>query len=566
MARTAKRYEQRRAGQTSFLRKEYSVGIYSRLSVNYEDRKSESIENQIEIIRKYIEQKNSNPDSGQGLVVYDTYVDCGVSGTSFEREDFERLMNDVKNHAVDCIIVKDLSRFGRDYLETGNYIEKIFPFLGVRFIAVMDGFDSISENTLEQKLSMNIKNLVNDMYAKDISKRVSMVRKMSAQNGVYIGSTPPYGYRIEYISGIRKLVINPESADIIRYLFESYVQGMDYKEITASLYMRKVHRISDFNKYGHTFCQSGEILHQWKPEVIRVLLSNPVYTGKLVQCKTKTKLPEGQKGVSYTDKGKWITVENSHEAIVEQNLFKQAGNRLNGGKTSHSNLNLKDNRRKATDEENIFRNVLYCKKCGGKMHSNYYQSRVADKRLYGYFCSRAYYIDSRKCEKNYIREEVIKDFVAEQIRQILQEQRFSAKKLTAMNEVECDRIKESYRDEQRKLMQEAHRLMMQSSEMYMYYKEGIINAQEYYDFRENKMEYNKFCEKRIGEINRKIRKAEIEAEKQNKFLRSLWKVKSCKKMSIQLVETLIEKILVSQDEEITIFFRFCKGGAKEDER
>ena len=121
----------------------YSVGIYSRLSVDHDDRKSESIENQIEVIRQYIAIENKNPKKVQKFEIYDTYIDKGISGTSFAREGFHRLMDDVRNHNVNCIIVKDLSRFGRDYLETGNYIEKILPFLGVRFIAVTDGYDSI---------------------------------------------------------------------------------------------------------------------------------------------------------------------------------------------------------------------------------------------------------------------------------------------------------------------------------------------------------------------------------------------------------------------------------------
>lgn len=195
MARTSKRYlnKAENVEKLVLLIEEYSVGIYSRLSVDNDDKKSESIENQIEIIRQYIADKNREPDRKQKFEVYDTYIDRGISGTSFERAGFDRLMDDVRNGKVNCIIVKDLSRFGRDYLETGNYIEKILPFLKVRFIAVTDGFDSMSDNVAEKKLAMNVKNLVNDMYAKDISKRVMGAKKLAAQQGAYIGSTAPYG-------------------------------------------------------------------------------------------------------------------------------------------------------------------------------------------------------------------------------------------------------------------------------------------------------------------------------------------------------------------------------------
>ena len=533
----------------------YSVGIYSRLSVDHDDRKSESIENQIEIIRQYITTQNNNPKKKQKFEIYDIYIDRGISGTSFERAGFDRLMDDVRNHNVNCIIVKDLSRFGRDYLETGNYIEKILPFLGVRFIAVTDGFDSMSENVSEKKLAMNIKNLVNDMYAKDISKRVMVARKIAAERGAYIGSTAPYGYTAEEINGIRKLVIHPENAGIVRYLFESYAFGISYGEMSSCLYRKKVHRISDYNKYGHTYWKNGEILHQWNPGVIRGVLSNPVYMGKLVQCKRKSRLQEGQKGNCHTGENEWITVENSHEPIIEQELF----DRVNAGLKRMAKEpadKRKTGKGAVTDDENIFRHILYCGNCGGKMHATYYQSRVNGKKSYSYYCRRAYYIDGRRCSKNYIKEEQIERCCLEQMKQILKEQNLSSKALTAMNNLECEKMKAAYLEEQNKIMQEKQKLSAQAAALYMQYKEGCVSNQEYSSFRENRSEYENFCEKRMEELKQKIRKSEIKAEEQNKFLRSLQKAKGCKKLNIQLIESLIEKITVSSDGVIDIQFRF----------
>lgn len=533
----------------------YSVGIYSRLSVNHEDRKSESIENQIEIIRQYIINENNNIEKKQKFEIFDTYIDRGISGISFDRAGFGRLMDDVRNHNVNCIIVKDLSRFGRDYLETGNYIEKIFPFLGVRFIAVTDGFDSMSENVSEKKLAMNIKNLVNDMYAKDISKRVMVARKIAAERGAYIGSKAPYGYTTEEINGIRKLVIHPENARIVRYLFESYLSGISYGEMSSCLYRKKVHRISDYNKYGHTYLENGEILHQWNPGVIRGVLSNSVYTGKLVQCKRKSQLQEGQKGNCPTEKNEWITVENSHEPIIEQELFDKVNVELKRMEKKPADKR-ESGKGAVTDDENIFRHILYCGNCGGKMHATYYQSRVNGKKSYSYYCRKAYYIDGRRCSKNYIKEEQLERCCLEQMKQILKEQNLSSKVLADMNNLEFKKIKEAYLEEQNKIMQEKQKLSEQAAALYMQYKEGCVSNQEYYSFRENRAGYEKFCGKRMEELKRKIRKNEIWAEKQNKFLRSLQKAKGCKKLNIQLIESLIEKITVSSDGVIDIQFRF----------
>ena len=374
MARTAKRYlEIQKNCEANSGVSQYRVGIYSRLSVDNSDRKAESIENQIEVIKQYIEKNNSNRDKEMQLNIHDIYVDKGVSGTSFKRDGFERLMDDVRHHIVDCIIVKDLSRFGRDYLETGNYIEKILPFLGVRFIAVTDSFDSMAKDAANGKLAMNIKNLVNDMYAKDISKRVAIARKMSAEKGSFIGSFAPYGYSVENTNGHRLLVIDDVPAKVVRFIFESFAEGKTAKEISAMLYEQGIHRISDYNAFGHVFRESEESLFQWNTAVLIGLVQNTSYVGDLIQGKRKSKLLSGKKGVRKA---------HDDELIVVKDM-----------KT-----------RQALDFENVFRNVVFCGKCGKKLKSSYYQSRITDERNYGYYCKGAYYVDERKCEKNYIKE------------------------------------------------------------------------------------------------------------------------------------------------------------------
>lgn len=560
MARTSKRYlnKAENVEKLVLLIEEYSVGIYSRLSVDNDDKKSESIENQIEIIRQYIADKNREPDRKQKFEVYDTYIDRGISGTSFERAGFDRLMDDVRNGKVNCIIVKDLSRFGRDYLETGNYIEKILPFLKVRFIAVTDGFDSMSDNVSEKKLAMNVKNLVNDMYAKDISKRVMGAKKLAAQQGAYIGSTAPYGYNAEKVNGVRKLVPHPENARIVRYLFESYAAGTPYREMVSYLYRAKVHRISDYLKYGHTFREDGEVLHQWNSGVIRGVLGNPVYAGRLVQGKRKSGLQAGQKGIRYTEQDEWITVENSHEPIITPELFDMVNSALTGagGQTENKSGAVK---RTAKDDENVFRHILYCGGCGGKMHARYYQSRVNGKRKYSYDCRRIYYIDGRKCSGNGISEEQLENYVLEQVRDILESRKIFSKDLTDMNRQEWEERKAVYLEEQDSIIRERQKFKIKAGNVYMQYKEGGISGPEYAAFRENRAEYETYCEKRLEELKRKIRRGEIRSEEQDKFLCSLKKVKRCKKLNVQIIDALIERITVFPEGIIDIQFRFGGG-------
>ena len=179
MARTSKK-NQRALEALAYRQpgKIYHVGIYARLSVDTDERKNESVETQVEIAKGFIDQQKD-------MIIYDTYVDLGKTGTNFEREGFERMMRDVRMRKIDCIVVKDLSRFGRNHIETGNYIEKIFPFMGVRFIAVTDNFDSMNISGQNETLSINLKNLVNEMYARDIAVKSKASKRLKWEQGSY---------------------------------------------------------------------------------------------------------------------------------------------------------------------------------------------------------------------------------------------------------------------------------------------------------------------------------------------------------------------------------------------
>ena len=188
MARTSKKKQEVK----KLPEKIYSTGIYARLSVDSSERKNESIETQVEIAKDFIGRQDD-------MELYEVYTDIGKTGTNFEREGFERMMRDVRTRKIDCIVVKDLSRFGRNHIETGNYIEKIFPFMGVRFVAVTDNFDSNDISGQGDTMGINLKNLVNEMYARDIAVKVKASRKAKWEQGGYTGGIPPYGYRAEWI-------------------------------------------------------------------------------------------------------------------------------------------------------------------------------------------------------------------------------------------------------------------------------------------------------------------------------------------------------------------------------
>lgn len=264
----------------------YSVGIYARLSVDGEKaggqraysqaRKNESIETQIEIAKAFVRQQKD-------MVIFDCYTDIGKTGTNFHREGFERMMRDVRMRRIDCIIVKDLSRFGRNHIETGNYIERIFPFLGVRFIAVTDNFDSMNVSGQSEALGVNLKNLVNEMYARDIAVKVKASRKEKWSQGSYTGGVPPYGYRAAWIGDKKCLYIEETTSDIVKKIYDLFLSGKNMKEIVEWLYGKGIVRPALYHKTGRVYCQEGSELLQWSKATVKMILTNPVYMGYLVQ-------------------------------------------------------------------------------------------------------------------------------------------------------------------------------------------------------------------------------------------------------------------------------------------
>lgn len=206
----------------------YRAGVYARLSV--EDSKNpdcDTIENQLNLVREYIESKPYLKQTAE-------YVDNGISGTRFDRPEFTRMIEDMRAGKIDCIVVKDLSRLGRNYLETGDYLEKIFPFFGIRFIAVTDGYDSIHANAAEDGIIVPLKNLINEAYAKDMSKKVSTAIEIKQQQGKFVGCRAAYGY-IKNPKDKNQLLVDREVSHIVVRIFECKAEGMGNASIARML-------------------------------------------------------------------------------------------------------------------------------------------------------------------------------------------------------------------------------------------------------------------------------------------------------------------------------------------
>lgn len=552
MARTSKKNKENTGLNVSKKpSKMYSVGIYARLSVDTNDRKNESIETQIEIAKAFISNQSD-------MVIFDCYTDIGKTGTNFEREGFERMMRDVRMRKIDCIIVKDLSRFGRNHIETGNYIEKIFPFMGVRFIAVTDNFDSMNIAGQNETLGVNLKNLVNEMYAKDIAIKVKSSKQAKWEQGSYTGGVAPYGYRTEWIGDKKCLFIEETTSDIVKKIFDLFLSGKNMKEIVCWLYEERIVRPTEYHKTGQIYCQDGDRLQQWSKGTVKMILTNPVYIGCLVQGRTcgKDYMMRDRHDIDSED---WSVKEHTHEAIISEDIFFEAA-----GKFEKSSVYCNKNgySKRIPVEEDIFADVLFCGDCGAKMKriTAIKQFRSKDRiRTYSYNCSKTNRIDENKCITKSITLNSLSDIVKEAIRQEFSLSAMRPKDLVESNNREAEGQKAGWNEELFDLERRIENVTKLGSEQYLKYRMGEMDAD---NFKRMKEENNKKIgsyQKKRADIAEKLRTIDYETVRKNHFLRTLVKGNEKTELTAEVVRTLINRIEVYPDHRVKVIFAFKRN-------
>jgi DNA invertase Pin-like site-specific DNA recombinase len=336
----------------------YNVGIYIRLS-REDDGKvmvSESITNQKSLLLQYVKENNLN--------VYDIYIDDGYSGTNFDRPDFNRLLNDIESGKVNMVITKDMSRLGRDYIGTGNLIEKYFPERNVRYIAVTDNIDTFLDNSNNDIAPF--KAIMNDMYAKDISKKIKSSLKAKQKEGKWVGGRAPFGYKQDS-KNKNHLVINKEQSIIVKKIFDMCLDGLSFFKIAKKLTNDGVKTPAQYYSFewkNHYNLKYGK----WHSKTIRDILTNRMYTGDMVQNR-RSKVNYKVKRVIRNDPKDYIIVENTHEGIIDKDVFYEVQRRIP--------KNVGRNEKK---ENHLLDGLLYCGDCGHRVSVT--PRRKSDNRCY----------------------------------------------------------------------------------------------------------------------------------------------------------------------------------------
>ncbi|HEO4250388.1 TPA: recombinase family protein [Streptococcus agalactiae] len=544
MARTSKRYIEKKIEKTA--RKVFKAGIYTRLSNERTEEwreKSYSIETQILSCKEYALKEN--------IDVLEVYTDYEYSGTNFERPSFQNMMQDIRDRRINCIIIRDLSRLGREYLEMGRLIDKVFPFLGVRFISVNDKLDTVKETDSKKSFEVTLKNIINDMYAKDISVKIKTSKHNRARNGYFIGSVPPYGYKIKKSKEGQKLVIDENVRFIVEEMFDLTLQGKSQYEVAKHFNEKGYAPGMIYYKTGRVYRENDD--PEWNKGTISKMLTNPAYTGTLVQGVKQQNLAKGIKQ-HFVDESQYIICENAHEAIISKEVHERILRERQERKKNHvfsSPMHNFENR----DYENRFKGLVINNNTGKELNRR--------TRIYGKNRDRLYYSfqnerfsGSIKPEKSvFIMErdldQAISDKISEFIMKTTSKTKFVNRIKARFNKA-IDTFKKDIENLKRKNINEEN--IIQRS--YEEYSLGKIDRDEYLLKREIAQSHMATFDNEISAIEVNISKLKKERLKSTKWINDLYASKNLEKLPGDLIHSLIEKIIVYDKHEFEIVFKF----------
>lgn len=516
--------------------------MYIRLSREDGDKQeSESISNQRNILQRYIKENNLN--------LIREYVDDGVSGTTFDRPGFCEMLQDIENQTINMVITKDLSRLGRDYIKTGYYIEKFFPKNNIRYVAITDGIDTYIDSTNNDITPF--KAIMNDYYAKDISKKIRSVLKEKQRNGEYMCSIPAYGYK-KHSSIKNKLVIDEQVRDIVEKIFDMYANGHGSKEIVNYLNSNNYLSPTGYRKTG-IIQDKDKTEYDWNEVTLCNMLKNEVYIGNTVQNK-KSVISYKVKKIRTVEKENQIRVNNTHEAIIDKETFEKVQVIIEKRGT---NTKLK--------YDYLLRGLLYCHHCKRKLQIVLKKNSKRNAKLHPYItCSNA---KEHGCYPININYDKLEKYIIYVIKRILK--KYSNKDIFYKVYEKCQNktfnLKDGYRKRIKQIDKELFKINNNLDQMYIDKLRGILEEENYirisekFNFEKAKLnEQKKELEQKLIGIEDKVKgKNRTKKEEKNldEIIENFLKFERLEKLYLY---RLINKIEIDKDKNIYIYFNFSK--------
>lgn len=513
----------------------FRAGLYARLSHEKEENVERgTIETQMELMKNYVKDKND-------IVVVDEYFDASFTGTNMDRPDFQRLLEDAKSGKINCIITKDLSRLGRDYIEMGNLIERVFPFLNVRYIAVTDDFDSFRPGT---DLMMPLKNIVNEFYAKDISKKIISAKRAKWDTDEYACGVAPYGYKK---SDTKKnfLEINEETAEIVREIFDLFLEGKGYTTIARLLNKRGVLSPAQYLKSVGKYPNDKRDGMIWHKLTVKHILLNQAYIGHAVHGKTVVEKCNNIPSHA-TDPSEWIIRENVHEAIIDSVTFEKAQKRVQEISEAYANRNY---RKQPLSKTNILKGKIVCGDCGKTMRLDP-RKTVSDVYICGGWHDAG---KDATCTNHKISQD---DVNAAVFNQISSHMRICVDTVKVIRELNARsnglRKYDVYEKAITKQRRELEKVNKKFSELYSDYADRLITESEYLQLKQQYLDKSEYLKLEIDNLlmaqNTYSRSYKINAD----WEQLVHKYLHCRKLNKEMVDAFVDRVLIYEEGRIEV--------------
>lgn len=516
--------------------KNYIAGLYLRLSQEDERQgESISIDNQRTILHKYAEE--------YGFEIHGEYIDDGISGTTFQRPEVQRLLDDAKTGVINTIIVKDLSRFGRNYIEVGQYIDYVFPAFGIRFIAIQDNVDTANRDSGAMEM-MPIMNVFNEWHAANTSKKIRAVKRANALAGKFSGSRAPYGY-IKGTDEKRTFQIDEEAAPIVKRIFEMYASGISPYKIAEILNNEGIPSAGRL-----TFLRTGEKIRNnehpyWEETRIRPILKNIEYLGHLAQQKYASVSYKNHK-IIQKDQSDWVIVYNTHEPIISQELWDKVQERLKS--RAHG-------RKMRTGMTHPLSGFLYCADCGSKLKMGYVWHKYKNYYTYNFDCGKLKRYGKSFCFSHYIRANVLEEIVLGDIREmakkiVIDEKSIREEYVRHNAELKDQSIKSIKKELQlkNKRIEELSRLIQVAYEDRV---KGKMPEDICISFIQRYSEEQKSLTAEITELETKLNDTETARQNADDFIRNIKKYLDAPELTREMCYELLDRVVVGGLPKVT---------------
>lgn len=513
------------------------AALYIRLSVEDTRSGSISIETQKMILDRYLE---GQPE----IFVYDTYIDNGATGTNFRRSGFQRMLSDIEAGYVNCVIVKDLSRLGRNSIDTGYYIEQYFPQHQVRFIAITDQYDSNDPDDIHAGIILPLKNMINEAYALDIGRKIKAQQRQAMRDGEFVGGRPPYGY-LKAPDNCHKLVVDPITAPVVRQMFEWAAAGAGLNTIVVRLNAAKILPPSQYKK------SIGQITHEnlmgngsWQTRTVTNILHREIYTGDLVQGHTKTVDHRQMRACA----DNLITVRGTHEAIISRELFESVQTILSQTAEKAKNRQVKPY------TPNLLKGKVFCAHCGKPLHRQR-QSRRDGDDYYFFYCltpSRVVH-DENVCPGVNIRENKLLPIIQAEICRNLSSEKALAQLQPKEGEAgENAAISAEIREHEC----EVQNLRARIGGLYEDLLRGVLDKEEYLVFKSKYDTSIAEHEDRIASLKKQSAELERQDKRRRSFSHDANLLAHKPELALDLIDRLVERVEVTHEGQVQITFNY----------